>query len=249
MTTVIHWSDSLERVVKEEAERCAALAWAHERSQRWCANWNTRLMFPSVILATFTGAGAVGADSMFPFEGNTTLIGILTLCVGTLQTIQNYFAFAKRSGEHRIASLAYGKMHTHLSMQLSLPRSERKPAADVIEKIQGEMERLSEIVPLIPSAVKEQFTKKFKDLENYAIPSVLNGLESVRVADVETPVAVVTDDRPRVTFTIDSGVSTSGTAAAAAAARNARLHRGVPSTPTPRTSTPTSGPSASSVEI
>jgi hypothetical protein len=196
----VHWGDSMENILKRHAEQCAALAWVHESSQRWCGTWNTRLMFPSIILATFTGAGAVGADQMFPFQGSTTLIGILTLCVGTLQTIQNYFAFSKRSEGHRIASLAYAKLHSHLTMQLALPRSERKPANVVIESVQLETERLSEIVPLIPQQVKLQFQKRFADLQNFSIPSVLNGLDPVEISKevMQRPRVVVVDAGIRV---------------------------------------------------
>lgn len=181
----IHWSEPLEALVKSEAERCQALAWVHEESQRWCAAWNTRLMFPSIILATFTGAGAVGADQMLPFEGSGTLVGLLTLVVGTLQTIQNYYAFAKRSEAHRISALQYSKMHANLSTQLSLPRVERKPAADIIEMIQNETERLTEITPLIPQTIKEAFQKRFHDIEDFSIPHNLNGLVPVSVTSLD----------------------------------------------------------------
>lgn len=182
----VHWSDPLEDVVRKQAEQCQALAWAHEESQRWCSNWNTRLMFPSIILAAFSGAGAIGADKLLPFDGSTTLVGIVSLFVGTLQTVQNYFAFAKRSEAHRIASLQYNKMHASLATTLALPRSERKTAGEIIEWLQTESERLTEVVPLIPQAIKDKFTGRFHGLENFSIPPNLNGLVAVGVTRVDT---------------------------------------------------------------
>lgn len=179
--TEIQWSDPLENITKEEAERCLALAWAHGEAQRWCMKWDTNLMFPSIILATFSGAGSIGADKLLPFEGATTLVGIISLVVGTLQTIQNYFAFAKNAEGHRIAALQYSKLHSQLQTQLSLPRKERKKAEEIIDWLQQERDRLSEIVPLIPLPVKKLFHEKFGEIENFAIPSNLNGLTPVFV--------------------------------------------------------------------
>jgi hypothetical protein len=176
----IHWTNPLELLVKKEAERSLALRWAHDESQRWCASWNTRLTFPSILLATIGGAGSIGAQSLFPFDGSSTLIGIISLTVGFLQTIQNYLKFASRAESHRISSLAYGKIHSHLSLQLSLPRSERQVASDTILYITTESERLAEIVPQIPLAIKDKFHKRFGNSET-AIPTILNGLEAVSI--------------------------------------------------------------------
>lgn len=190
----IQWSDSLEEITKEEAERCLALAWAHGESQRWCMRWDTRLMFPSIILSTFSGAGSIGADKLLPFSGAATLVGIVSLVVGTLQTIQNYFAFAKNAEGHRIAALQYGKLHSQLQTQLALPRRERKKAEDTILWLQQERDRLCEIVPLIPAPIKKLFHDKFGSIENFAIPSNLNGLTPVfvtrAVAEVAAPARV-----------------------------------------------------------
>lgn len=197
----IHWSEPLEEVVRSQAERCAALAWAHEAAQRWCGMWNTRLMFPSIILATFTGAGAVGADSLLPFENSGTLIGVLSLFVGTLQTVQNYFAFAKRSEGHRISALQYGKLHAQLETQLSLPRMERRRAQDMLEWLQIETERLTEIVPLIPVNIKNEFQKKFGAMVDYSLPANLSGLERVRVTSIET-LEKIKEKKPEIRISV-----------------------------------------------
>ena len=194
----IHWNESLEKLVKKEAERALALRWAHDESQRWCASWNTYLMFPSIILSTFSGAGAVGASAILPFDGSQTLVGIVSLFVGLLQTIQNYFAFAKRSESHRIASLQYGKIHAELSLQLSLPKSERKKAEDIIDWFKTETEKLSEISPQIPTTIKKNFHDKFKDIQ-VAIPTILNGLEVVEIT--ADPGHIPDAIRPTITIT------------------------------------------------
>jgi hypothetical protein len=185
--TEVHWQESLESVVRKSAEHALALAWTHEASQRWCASWNTKLMFPSIILSALIGVGSVGSEQVLPFQGASTLVGIASITVGILQTIQNYFAFAKRSESHRIASLQYNKLHALLSLQLSLPRRERKAASEVIDILRTESEKLSDVAPLFPNSVKQMFQKKFGSIENYSIPFILNGLERVEITTLEYP--------------------------------------------------------------
>ena len=175
------WHDSLEKIVRKYAEQSQALAWVHDLSQRWCANWNTRLMFPTILFSSLVGVGSIGSEQLLPFSNASTLIGLVSITVGILQTTRDYFAFAKRSESHRIASLNYSKLHSTLSVQLALPRTERKKATDIIEYIQQETEKLADITPIIPSYVKEEFKKKFGSLADYSIPPVLNGLDKVEI--------------------------------------------------------------------
>lgn len=181
----IHWKSSLEDLVKREAEKASASHWAHDQSARWTAQWNTRLTFICIILSTVSGAGAVDSQQILPFDGSTTLVGVISLVVSTIQTISNFLAFAKRAEAHRIASLSYGKIHSTLSLQLSLPRNERQPAEQIIDYIKVETERLAEISPQYPQVIKDIFHKRFHDL-NTAIPSMLNGIEPVKIINEET---------------------------------------------------------------
>lgn len=174
------WHESLEQIIKKEAERSMALRWAHDESARWCAAWNTRLVFPCIILSTLSGAGSVGSATLLPFEGAPALVGVVSLIVGMLQTVQSFFAFAKRSESHRIASLQYGKIHAHLELQLSMPRTERLTAKEVIDWLKAETERLSEIAPQIPATIKKIFHARFGDTPT-AVPTILNGLEPVMI--------------------------------------------------------------------
>ena len=196
----VTWHESLEVLVKKEAERSLALRWAHDESARWCASWDTRLILPCILISTLTGAGSVGSATILPFEGAPALLGILSLLVGMLQTIQNKFAFAKRSESHRIASLQYGKIHATLELQLSLPRDERKSPEEIIDYLKVETERLSEIAPQIPLTIKKAFHEKFGDTPPTAVPTILNGLEPVHI----TPV-IQTTPRSQVRVQVLSG--------------------------------------------
>lgn len=62
-----------------------------------------------------------------------------------------------------------------------MPRNERHKAQDVIEMMKSETDRLAEIEMAIPERIKGDFHKKFGKLEDYSLPTILNGLDKVVV--------------------------------------------------------------------
>ena len=196
------WHESLEDVVKKSAEHALALSWAHEAAQRFCANWNSYLMFPSIIFSALVGVGSVGASELLPFSGSNQLVGLISLVVSILQTVQNYYGFARRSEAHRVSSLSYSKLHAYLSLQLSLPRNERKPASDIIDHVRIETEKLHDVAPLMPQYVKEMFHTKFGTMTTFSMPPLLNGLEPVNVTKYDESSTPNVTVRPVVRFEV-----------------------------------------------
>jgi len=177
----IHWNSALEALIRKKAEKCQALYVVHNHAGLWCHWWDTRLQIIAIIFSTFSGAGAVGSQNLLPFPQATTLVGVISLLVGMLQTVINRLGFATRAESHRIASLAYQKLYNHLDLQLSMPRSERHKAHYVTEMMKNETDRLAEIEMAIPERIKSDFHKKFGKLEDYSLPTILNGLDKVIV--------------------------------------------------------------------
>ena len=192
------WHESLELVVKKSAEHALALSWAHEAAQRFCANWNSYLMFPSIILSALVGAGSIGSSQLLPFEGSNTLVGLTAIGVSIIQTIRDYYGFARRAEAHRVSSLQYTKLHAYLSLQLSLPRNERKPAGEVIDYVRVETEKLSDVAPLMPQHVKDLFHAKFGTMTDFSMPPLLNGLEPVNVTNEDISLTPIQPVRPVV---------------------------------------------------
>ena len=182
----IHFSDSFEKVLKTNAEQFACLSKTHEAAQRYTANYNTYLTIPTIILSGLAGLGAVGSQSLLPFEGSTTLVGMVSFVCATLQTISSDLAFAKRSEAHRGAAVQYTKLHHLITLELSLPRKERLPASKLMDMVKEEAGRLLETAPQLPLAVIQEFRSKFATT-TVAVPHILNGLEEVKIADEPLP--------------------------------------------------------------
>lgn len=195
-TQAVEYNDSLELVLSREAEKCSALRLTHDKAQRWAAARNSFIMLPSIILSGLASAGSFGGTGLLPFSGADKLIGFISLTVATINTVGSYYAFSKRAEAHRISALLYGKLHRFLVFQLSIPRSQRMPAPDLLKFVKEEGDRLNEISPQLPTAIVVAFKRDFAGTTT-AVPEILNGLDKVEVVEEEEK--VVEKPKPKIT--------------------------------------------------
>jgi hypothetical protein len=185
---VIHWSNQLETLIAREAEKCRGLAWIHQRAELQQTYRNNMVQIPVIILSTLAGTASVGSTALFPDNAQVAsiIIGGISIAVGVMNTLANYYSFAKRSEAHRIAYIQYSKLFSQISIELSLPRNERADPPILLKLIRDTMERLSETTPSPPVSIINAFNKTFKDVEGIAVPAETNGLEKVIVFRDET---------------------------------------------------------------
>ena len=167
-------------MLAKNGEQFLCLSKAHDSAQRWTANYHTYLTIPTIILSGLSGLGAVGSESLLPFHGSTTLVGLISFTCATLQTISSYFSFSSRAANHRNASTQYAKLSSLISFELSLPRAERMSADKLLALIKDESSRLLESAPQLPATVIREFKIQNKDA-NVSVPAVLNGLEPIDI--------------------------------------------------------------------
>ena len=176
----IHWSNQLEDLIAQEGEKCRGLSWIHQKAEQETSKKNTRIMLPVIVLSTLSGTASVGSSVLF---GDTNIsnivIGLVSISVGILNTINSYFGYAKRSEAHRIAALHYAKLFSFVSVELALPREERMNPEDMLKQVRSEMERLSETTPSSPPHILKDFNIQFKEYKNISKPIETNGLSKV----------------------------------------------------------------------
>ena len=185
------WNSQLEKILSDEGERSLCYSWLHDRSEKLYSRLHTAITLPSIIMATLAGSASIGTTSLFPKPqiANIT-IGIITLSVGMLTTISNYFSWAKRSESHRMADITYKKIYKFILIELSLPRSERMAAKDMLKIVRDETQRLEETSPQIPDMVIREFKRRFgESTPEVTKPEITNGLDPIYVypADLESP--------------------------------------------------------------
>jgi hypothetical protein len=202
----ISYHEALETLIAQEAERCAGLSWLHGRAEAYYSVRNTAVALPTIVLSTLVGFLSGTSSSIFSDATMGSIgIGSVSLFTGVLSTIGTFFSFAKKAEGHRIASIQYSKISRFLSIELTLPRSERMSAGDLLKITKDNIERQIETSPPIPDQIISEFKSKFKDAKDIAVPDVANGIHKVQVNSkiVTTPPPTVRGED--VSLIVESG--------------------------------------------
>jgi hypothetical protein len=177
----IEWNDRLEELIADDGERALCYSWLHGKAEHLYSYRNNFIALPVIVLSTLAGTASIGSDSLFQgFEFAPVIIGLTSITVGVLNTVGQYFSWAKRSEGHRIAHISYAKLYRFISTELSLPRRERMKANDLLKVVRENSDRLAETAPNIPQLIIETFQHHFTDPE-ISKPEIANGLEKIYI--------------------------------------------------------------------
>jgi hypothetical protein len=187
----ITYNSALEKLIAEEAERCSGLSWLHNKAEAYYSLRNTWIALPTIILSTVVGFLSGTSTSIFSNPMTASVgIGSVSLFTGVISTIGTFYGFAKRTEAHRIASIQYSKLGRFLSIELTLPKSERIAAKDVLKITKDSIERLLETSPAVPESIIKEYKETFKEYTDVAHPDITNGLRKVFIysREVASPV-------------------------------------------------------------
>jgi hypothetical protein len=201
----IRWSNQLEMIIAQEGEKCRGLAWIHQHAETISSTKNNYIQIPSIVLSTLTGATSISATSLFGEQYGSTaskVLGFISIGIGILNTLGNYFDYARKSEAHHIAYLHYSKLFTWISVELALPREERMSADEMLKSLRREMERLAETTPLPPENLLKEFADKFKE-EDVSKPAETNGLAKINVFRPEMSTPKIDDGKPKIGITFE----------------------------------------------
>ena len=186
----IQWNSQLEKILAQEAERSLCYSVMHRESEGRYSTLNNYIALPCIVLSTLTGATSVGSQTLFGDSQYAAVgIGVVSITVGILQTLNSYFSWARRAEGHKSSSIQYGKLHRFLMIELSLPRTSRMTAKDLLKTMRDQMDRLFETSPALHPLIVDQFKAKYKDNKDISRPEIANGLDAVEIFDdsIATP--------------------------------------------------------------
>lgn len=165
-----------------EAEQCLCYSVLHRESEVLFSKYNTYIVLPVIILSTVSGTLSASSSAIFGAQSNAASLGIgaLSICVGILNTVGSYFGWNSRSVQHKVSGITYGKLHRFLMIELSLPRSSRMTAKDLLKTLREQLDRLYEIAPPIHETIVANFKKKHSQTQ-ISKPDICNGLDSVQI--------------------------------------------------------------------
>ena len=207
--TTITWNDSLETLVAEEAERCAGLSWLHTECEKYFSVHTNCIALPVIILSTVNGFLSGSSQTIFSnAQVSSIALGVVSLFTGVLSTLGSYFAWAKRTEAHRISAIQYQKISKFLTIELTLPKSERIAAKDILKITRDQIERLMEISPAIPESILTKYKLRFKDTTDVAHPEVIQGLKKVIINKHEDAVLEVKDEGIKINYALTQATPT-----------------------------------------
>jgi aspartate carbamoyltransferase regulatory subunit len=199
----ISWNDSLESLVAEEAEKCAGLSWLHTECERYFSVHTNCIALPVIILSTVNGFLSGSSQTIFTnAQVSSIALGVVSLFTGVLSTLGSYFAWAKRTEAHRISAIQYQKISKFLTIELTLPKSERIAAKDILKITREQIERLMEISPAVPESIIAKYKLRFKDTNDVAHPEVIQGLKKVVINKHEDAVVEMKDEGIKINYSL-----------------------------------------------
>jgi hypothetical protein len=187
MAESIDYNTDLEQLLKLHAEECESLSILHRNSYEKYNGRSNYINIPVIILSSAIGF-ATGID--IGYEKMNIILGIGSIFVGIIKSIDTYFQLGKRAESHRLCSLQFQQINKKIQIELALVRSQRVDAKDMMNIIKTDIKNLFDIAPLIDQDVIRSFQKKYgKQVVNepgkYTFdahtPNLCNGLSIVTV--------------------------------------------------------------------
>jgi hypothetical protein len=209
MVENIEYNRDVENILKTNAEECESLSILHRFSFEKYNERSNYINIPVIILSSAIGFATgieIGYDKM------NIILGVGSIFVGIIKSIDTYFQLGKRAESHRLCSLQFGQLNKKIAIELALPRAQRINAKDMLSLIKTDIKNLNDIAPLIDEDVILKYNVRYTET-NVSKPNMVNGLSVVNIR-------------------VDDGPSSTSSVAAAAAAAAAEAPQ--PQTPTER---------------
>jgi hypothetical protein len=175
----ISYDTDLEVLLKENAEECESLSLLHRLSYEKYNSLSNIINVPVIILSSAIGFATgieIGYDKM------NIILGIASIFVGIIKSVDSYFGLPKRAEAHRICSLQYAQMNKRIAVELSLKREQRQNPKDMLGLIKTDMKNLADIAPLIDNDIITKFKDKYCDKDGHFAThtaNITNGLTPI----------------------------------------------------------------------
>lgn len=178
----ISWTPQLEEHFASAGEKAHCYSWCHKKAEEKYSRLRTFIDLPVICLSSVCGFLQIGSDQMFDNADASAIgLGLLSLFVALLSATQTYFKWSARAEAHRISAIQWSRLYRHLSIEMNLPRNERKAPQDLLKDTQGQYDRMQEISPLIPPDIITEFKKNFEKYKDISKPEEANGLEKITI--------------------------------------------------------------------
>jgi len=164
----VEWSYENEEILAEWCDIAQCYKWLNTETYKYYKNMNSYLTIPCIVFSTISGSASFGIPSVpseyqyiIPF-----LIGSITISVGIMTTVQQYYRYSELNETHRILSIAWDKLARNIRIELSKSPLERIDARHFIKFTRLEFDRLMENSEIIPDNIVKKFNIKINPKPN-----------------------------------------------------------------------------------
>lgn len=178
MTDVITYNTELEQLLKENSEECESLSILHRMSYEKYNKRSNYINIPVIILSSAIGF-ITGID--LQYDKMNIILGVGSVFVGIIKSVDTYFQLAKRAESHRICSLQFSQISKKLQIELTLHRRQRATAENMMNIVKTDIKNMQDIAPLIDDDIIELYNGKYRRYKRVKKPNFVNGLTEVKV--------------------------------------------------------------------
>lgn len=174
----VTYNTNLEKLLKENSEECESLSILHRMSYE---KYNTRsnyINIPVIILSSAIGF-ITGID--LQYDQMNIILGVGSVFVGIIKSVDTYFQLAKRAESHRICSLQFSQISKKMQVELTLHRNQRMTAENMMNIIKTDIKNMQDIAPLIDDDIINIYNAKYRKYKRVKKPNFVNGLTDVVV--------------------------------------------------------------------
>ena len=174
----ITYNDELERLLKENSEECESLSILHRMSYEKYNKRSNYINIPVIILSSAIGF-ITGID--LQYAQMNIILGVGSVFVGIIKSVDTYFQLAKRAESHRICSLQFSQISKKMQVELTLHRDQRLTAENMMNIVKTDIKNMQDIAPLIDDDIIEVYNAKYRRYKRVKKPNFVNGLTEVKV--------------------------------------------------------------------
>ena len=179
---MIKYNSELEQLLKENSEECESLSILHRMSYEKYNQRSNYINIPVIILSSAIGF-ITGID--LQYSQMNIILGVGSVFVGIIKSVDTYFQLAKRAESHRICSLQFSQIYKKIQIELTLNRKQRLTAENMMNIIKTDIKNLQDIAPLIDDDIIDQYNQKYRRFKRVKKPNFVNGLTEVKVNSAE----------------------------------------------------------------
>ncbi len=115
------------------------------------------------------------------YDKMNIILGVGSVFVGIIKSVDTYFQLAKRAESHRICSLQFSQISKKLQIELTLHRKQRATAENMMNIVKTDIKNMQDIAPLIDDDIIELYNGKYRRYKRVKKPNFVNGLTEVKV--------------------------------------------------------------------